>query len=262
MIDIGANLTNESFKDDLESVLERAQEAKVSSIIVTGSNVSSSQQALELALQYPQYLYATAGMHPHEADSFNDATINEFRHLLSNPAVIAIGETGLDFNRNFSTQENQIRAFEAHLELAYQIDKPLFLHERDAFDALHGIMRQHPKLCERAVVHCFTGNQNALKHYLDLGLYIGITGWLCDKKRGATLREIMQYAPLERLMIETDAPYLIPHKERVQNTLKHKRRNEPWTLRHIAKLLAELKDVEEAELIEAVTDNTRRFFSL
>lgn len=262
MIDIGANLANESFSSDLPAVLERALQHQVEKIIVTGSSVASSHAALALAQSHPGLLYATAGLHPHAADDFDASSIDQFQRLCAEPEVVAIGETGLDFNRNYSSQANQLRSFEAHLALADSIHKPLFLHERDAFDSFYAIIRKHPSLCERAIVHCFTGDQAALKAYLDLGLRIGITGWICDKKRGAELRQIISYAPLERLMIETDAPYLIPHREQLKNQLAHKHRNEPWTLGYTASALAEAMSIELAEVKNTTRENALRFFGL
>jgi len=262
MIDIGANLANESFCDDLDEVLARARQAHVEKIIVTGSSVQSSAAAFELTRLHSGYLYSTAGLHPHEADHFNSDDIDTFKNLLTEPAVVAIGETGLDYNRNFSSPENQRKAFAAHLELADSVEKPLFLHERDAFDDMYAMLREHPRLCSRSVVHCFTGNENTLSHYLSLGCYIGITGWICDKKRGQQLRDIIQLAPLERLLIETDAPYLTPHKEQLHKQLKRKHRNEPWTLKHTAEALAKATASSVEKIVEHTTNNAQQLFNL
>lgn len=262
MIDIGANLTNASFAQDLVQVLDRARAHGVEKIIVTGTNVLASQAAKSLADLHPDYLYATAGLHPHEADSFEPDFIGSFKELLEADNVLAVGETGLDFNRNYSCTENQIYAFETHLQLATEINKPLFLHERDAHKTFYEIMHAHQPLCEKAIVHCFTGDLTALRNYLDLGLHIGITGWICDKKRGAELRQIIQYAPLDRLMIESDAPYLMPHKEMLRNEMSHKHRNEPWTLKYCVRELAKALNIDEQQLTQMTTDNARRFFAI
>ncbi|NNL11914.1 MAG: hydrolase TatD, partial [Pseudomonadales bacterium] len=232
MIDIGANLAGKSFSADLPEVLARARQHSVEQIIVTGSDLESSQRAIDLSNKHPGLLYATAGIHPHTASEFSDATAGTLEQMLARDCVVAIGETGLDFNRNYSSQAAQTRSFEAHLELAESIDKPLFLHERDAFTAFYACMQKHPALCKRAVVHCFTGNRQALHAYLELGMHIGITGWICDKKRGRRLRTIVRDIPLERFMIETDAPYLIPNKEQLAPLLAKPHRNEPWTLQY------------------------------
>lgn len=262
MIDIGANLASESFANDLPEVIERAKNADINKIVVTGSNLASSQKAKKIADQHPDYLFSTAGLHPHEADHFKPALIKEFETLLLQNNVIAIGETGLDYNRNFSEKKNQITSFEAHLALATKIKKPLFLHERDAFTDFYSIIKAHSQLCEKAIVHCFTGDLTALKAYLDLGLHIGITGWICDKKRGENLRKIISYAPLERLMIETDAPYLTPHKEILRKQLVNKNRNEPWTLKFTAKALAEAINCKVDKIILETESNSKLFFGL
>jgi len=262
MIDIGANLANSTFLSDLDAVLERAREANVSQIVITGSDQASSILAKELANQHSQYLYATAGLHPHHASDFNQTLLNTFTGLLADEKVVAIGETGLDYFRNFSPADDQKTSFLAHLELAEAIKKPLFLHERDAFEEFSAIMQAHSALCERAIVHCFTGNKTALKTYLDMGMYIGVTGWICDKKRGAELREIIRYAPLDRLMIETDAPYLTPHVEGLKKQLAIKHRNEPWTLSYTAQALADAMGIEAETVIETTTKTARSFFGL
>ena len=262
MIDIGANLSNPIFKDDLADVLQRAQDADIQGIIVTGTSAESSKAALQLAKQQPDYLYATAGVHPHDADTYNANIEEQLISILDKPTIVAVGETGLDFNRNFSTPDNQRQAFEAQIALANSFKKPLFLHERDAFNDFYAILAAHKNDNIQAVVHCFTGNEKALKTYLDLGLYIGITGWISDKKRGAELREIIKYAPLDRLMIETDAPYLTPQQAGIKNQLSKKHRNEPWTLPYTAATLAECLNVDATELINSTTRTTKHFFGL
>lgn len=262
MIDIGANLANNTFLIDLDDVLSRAKHNGVEQIIITGSDRESSVLAQQLSAQHSGFLYATAGLHPHHASDCNDSLLKIYRELLQHQQVVAIGETGLDYFRNFSPADAQKASFIAHLEIAESIEKPLFLHEREAFDDFSDIMSAHRTLCERSIVHCFTGSLDALKTYLDMGMYIGITGWICDKKRGANLREIIRYAPLDRLMIETDAPYLTPHIEGLKKQLAVKHRNEPWTLKHTAKTLADALEIEEEILREATTRTATAFFGL
>ncbi len=262
MIDIGANLAQRCFADDLPQVLERARAQRVEAIIVTGTDVESSTAAAALAAEHPGYLYATAGVHPHYASQFDDATIASLTALHKDPSVVAVGETGLDFNRNYSSPESQLFAFAAQLELACTLKRPLFLHQRDAHEAFRSVLSAQPGACERAVVHCFTDSAAALEDYLDMGLYIGITGWLCDRKRGATLRDIVTRIPLDRLLIETDAPYLVPQQEGIKAQLAQPRRNEPWTLSAIAGELARLYDVEQEELVNRTSANARQLFRL
>lgn len=260
MIDIGANLTHDSFSHDLDEVIQRARKAGIAKLIVTGSNEENSREALKLSEQYPSYCYSTVGIHPHESAAYNTTFDDTVRELCQYDTVVAIGETGLDYFRNFSPKEKQIDSFVAHLNLARELNKPLFLHERDSFVDFLPIMKEHADIASQAVVHCFTGKLEALEAYIELGCYIGITGWLCDKQRGRTLRKIVKNIPLDRIMIETDAPYLLPHKEKLSKIMKEKRRNEPHTLGYVASELALRLDVEEEVLIEAATENAERFF--
>jgi len=198
MIDIGANLANKSFNKDLEDVLVRAQDKSITNIIITGSCFNSNQQAFELAKNKPTLLYATAGLHPHHANEWNEAIQQQIQNLIDYPEVVAIGETGLDYNRNFSTPEQQRLAFSKHLAIAESCEKPLFLHQRDAHHDFFAMLSEHPQLAKKSVVHCFTDTATALDDYLSLGCSIGITGWLCDKKRGAELRETVKAIPLDK----------------------------------------------------------------
>ena len=231
MIDIGANLTHSSFHDDLEAVISRARSAGVWPMIVTGTTVLESRMAAEIADRFG--LYATAGIHPHHAKDCNPGTIAELRHLAVHPRVVAIGECGLDFNRNYSPHPDQEKCFVAQLELGLELGKPLFLHSRDAHPRFAGILKHHG--VKHAVAHCFTGERDELRAYLDLDLYIGITGWICDERRGRHLVELVREIPRERLLLETDAPYLTPRDMRPQPKA---RRNEPAFLPHIARTVA------------------------
>jgi TatD DNase family protein len=210
LIDIGANLTNKAFRWDLDQVLERALEARVGLIVVTGTNVETSQAAAELARSRPGFLFSTAGIHPHHARTVGPLALGALRDLAERPEVVAVGECGLDFNRNYSSPEDQLRCFEAELQIAVETLLPVFLHERDAHDAFARVIEKFRPKLPRAVVHCFTGTEKELDHYLALDLYIGITGWICDERRGMHLRELVRRVPSDRLMIETDAPYLLP----------------------------------------------------
>jgi TatD DNase family protein len=259
LVDIGANLTHASFRDDLEQVLARARAAGVSTIVVTGSSVDASEQALRLAEAHPLQLRATAGVHPHHAGECDRHTISALRALAARPCVVALGECGLDFNRNYSPHPDQERWFVAQLELACALGKPLFLHSRDAHPRFAEILRAHRDGLPRAVAHCFTGARDELRSYLDMDLYIGITGWICDERRGLHLRELVREIPLDRLMLETDAPYLTPRDLRPQ---PKGRRNEPAALPHILQAVAQARG-EHAEALGAATaQNARRFFNL
>lgn len=258
-IDIGANLTHESFVHDLPAVLERAREASVDRIIVTGASRSGSVAAQQLAAAYPHFLYATAGLHPHHAHEYDGDIDDLLRTLLRHDEVVAVGETGLDYNRDFSPREAQRFAFEQQLQIALDVQKPLFLHQRDAhadFIAILDVLRDR---LPPAVVHCFTGERDELVDYLDRGFHIGITGWICDERRGQHLRDLVKLIPADRLMIETDAPYLLPR------TLKPKpshRRNEPAFLPHIGEEIARDRDESVAVTALNATATAQRFFRL
>ncbi|EPJ43144.1 MAG: TatD family hydrolase [Osedax symbiont Rs2] len=258
MIDIGANLTNTRFANDLPEVLERATQAGIEKIIVTGTDLASSLQALQLCEQYPQ-LSATVGVHPHDASSLNPTILNNLRALLENPKAVAVGETGLDFNRNFSTPEQQVYAFDQQLNLAITSQKPLFLHERDAFSKQYSMLLGARESIVGAVVHCFTGSAGDLQKYLDLDLYIGITGWVCDERRGTELQELVKTIPDQRLMIETDAPYLTP---RTLSGKKRKSKNEPANLAHIAERIGKLRGQSVEHIIAVSSANAKRLFKL
>jgi len=258
LIDIGANLTHASFHGDLPEVLSRAHRAGVGTIVATGTSVEGSRAALALARVHPG-VYATAGVHPHEAAHCNADTLPALRALLADPKVVAVGECGLDFNRNYSPHPDQEEWFVAQLELACELGKPLFLHSRDAHPRFAAILRQHRDRMPPAVAHCFTGEGEELRAYLELGLYIGVTGWICDERRGRHLLELVREIPADRLMIETDAPYLTPRTLRPQ---PHGRRNEPAHLPHILETIAGALGKPADELAHATTANARRFFRL
>jgi TatD DNase family protein len=259
LIDIGANLTHESFARDLDAVLVRARAAGVVQQVVTGASRDGAIAAHALAVQYPGELFATAGVHPHHAVDYTAEVDVLMRTLLRERNVVAVGECGLDFNRNFSPRPAQLRAFELQLQIAVDVRKPLFLHQRDAHADFLACMKNVEGRIGPAVVHCFTGEKRELYDYLDRDWHIGITGWLCDERRGAHLREIVRDIPAQRLMIETDSPYLLP---RNLVPMPSHRRNEPMYLKHIAEELAR----DRGETIEvtslATTTTARAFFGL
>lgn len=259
LIDIGANLGHESFRDDLDAVLERAKAHGVVQLVVTGASREGSQRALELAQQYPGLLYATAGVHPHHATEYTDEADAELRALQQFPEVRAVGECGLDYHRNFSPRPAQHKAFERQLQIAVDTDKPLFLHQREAHQDFLSIMQNVEGRIGPTVVHCFTGERQELFDYLDRDWYIGITGWLCDERRGAHLRDLVKSIPAERLMIETDSPYLLPRN--VHPKPSH-RRNEPMYLAHICAELARDRGESAADTAQRSSATARRFFGL
>ncbi|HEY5101583.1 MAG TPA: TatD family hydrolase [Steroidobacteraceae bacterium] len=259
LIDIGVNLTHASFTADRDAVLGRAATAGVVQMIVTGANLQSSRQALTLAQDHPGRLFATAGVHPHYADEWSPQLASELAALARAPAVVAIGECGLDYYRNLAAHDAQRAAFHRQLELAAESAKPVFLHQRDAHDDFIAILREHRASLVGAVAHCFTGTAAELDCYLELQLLIGITGWICDERRGAHLLPLMPIIPARDLMIETDAPYLMPRNIAPKPP---SRRNEPAYLPHIASTIARARGESILQLAEQTTANARRFFKL
>ncbi len=257
LVDIGANLTHKSLQRDFDAMLARAHDAGIATIVVTGTSVAASEQAVALARGRAPHLYATAGVHPHDAKSFTDRTATMLKALASDPAVRALGECGLDYNRNFSPRDAQLAAFEAQLELAAELELPVFLHDREAHEDLHALMRRYRNRLCGGVVHCFTGTRAELHAYLDLDLHIGITGWICDERRGMGLREIVPDIPLDRMMLETDAPYLLP---RTLRPTPSDRRNEPAFLTAVLDTVAEVTGKPAQEVAEYTTRTARAFF--
>lgn len=242
-IDIGVNLTHASFHQDREAIVERARKAGVSPLIATGTSERISFEAHALTERWPGLLFSTAGIHPHHAKDCSEQTLNSLRSLLSAPSVVAVGECGLDFNRDFSPRPIQEKWFGAQIELALELKLPLFLHERDAHDRFTAIVRERRADVAGGVVHCFTGNEKELDAYLELGFFIGITGWICDERRGKHLLELVRRIPAERLLLETDAPFLIPRSLRPRPW-----RNEPCFLPHILYTVAKATGRQAADV--------------
>lgn len=259
LIDIGVNLAHDSFDDDRPAVLERAERAGVTQLVVTGSSFDSNAAALELARRHPGRLYSTAGLHPHHADEYDERIDTQIRTLARDPHCVAVGECGLDYFRNFSPRAAQLEALRAQLAIAVDCRRPIFLHQRDAHDDFVAVLEPALPQLTRAVAHCFTGDAEALAAYLSMGLYIGITGWVCDERRGRALYEIAGQIPDERLMIETDAPYLLP---RTLTPKPKSRRNEPSFLPEVVRVLAEARGQNPAHVARVTTENARRFFDL
>ena len=257
LTDIGANLTHDSFGEDRVEVIDRATRAGVTRQIITGADLDSSRQAAALAASYTSRLWSTAGVHPHHAVKFESSTRAELLELLKQPQVVAVGECGLDYFRNFSSPAAQRSAFVAQLEIAMDTSKPVFLHQRESHADFKAILADFPGV--RGVAHCFTGDARELEDYLALGLYIGLTGWVCDERRGAHLRHVVPGIPKDRLMIETDAPYLLP---RTLDPKPRSRRNEPSYLVHVAAAIAALRGESFDELAAFTTRNASEFFGL
>jgi TatD DNase family protein len=259
LIDIGSNLTHDSFAQDRDAVMSRALQAGVRRQIVTGADLQGSRAAAALAAGHPSRLWSTAGVHPHHAQSLTSVRHAELIELLALDCVVAVGECGLDYFRNLSPPASQRAAFAAQLEIAAQVRKPVFLHQRDAHGDFTAILKDFDGRLHGGVAHCFTGGELELEAYLALGLHIGITGWACDERRGAELRGAVPRIPTDRLLIETDAPYLLP---RDMTPLPKSRRNEPSFLPHIAATVARLRGESVETVAEATTRNAVALFAL
>jgi len=255
LVDIGANLSHKSFRSDLADVLRRGREAGVRRILVTGTSVESTRAAIGLARAHPGALFATAGIHPHDASTASPAALTELAELARTPEVKSMGECGLDFDRDFSPRPAQEAAFEAQLEIAAANRLPVFLHERAAHDRFLAILSRHRPRLGRAVVHCFTGTERELDAYLALDLHVGITGWICDDRRGAGLRPLMAKVPADRLMLETDSPYLAPPAAKARG-----RRNEPAFLTHVLEEVARGAGRASAQVAADTTRTAELFF--
>ena len=260
LVDIGFNFTSSTFRKDADDVVSRAQQAGVKYFVLTGSDIEESKFALDLSGQY-QGMVSTAGVHPHLAKQWQDKSYIQLKNLAASGNVAAIGEAGLDFNRNYSTPEQQQHAFREQLKLAVELNMPIFLHERDAHEDFVKILSEYRKDLSKVVVHCFTGTSDQLAVYLDMDCHIGITGWICDERRGQHLHQAIRSIPANRLMIETDAPYLLPRdlpKEKYVHT--DKRRNEPAYFPHILETIAKCRDTNVEQTATERTQTANKFF--
>jgi TatD DNase family protein len=263
LTDIGVNLMSPAFDRDREAVLESAQAAGVCPLVITGSDIAVSAAALGFARDHPG-CYATAGVHPHNAKNWDAAAQAALRELISESAtpsrhLAAVGECGLDYNRNFSPPPAQRKCFEDQLALAAEIGKPVFLHERDAFGDFFAILKQYRPSLPGAVVHCFTGGEAEMEACLSVDCYIGITGWVCDERRGGHLIPLLKKIPADRLLLETDAPYLIPRN--LPRSVRGGGRNEPRFLPHIAAFIAEILGKTFDQLAVETSANAARLFN-
>ncbi|WP_199915557.1 TatD family hydrolase [Saccharobesus litoralis] len=259
VFDIGVNLTSSQFAKDCPEVIDSALQAGVAGMMVTGTTLAESQAASQIAQQYPNQLFCTAGVHPHYACEFQPEDLDKLRALHALPHVLAVGECGLDFNRDFSPRDVQQAVFEQQIQLAIALGKPIFMHQRDAHDCFMEVIQPYSQQLKSAVVHCFTGTQQEMQDYLDLGFYIGFTGWICDERRGVEVKALTAQVPDNRLLIETDAPYLLPRD------LKPKpksRRNEPKFLPHILTTIADVRGEAPEALAEQIWHNSQKFLQI
>jgi len=255
-IDIGVNLLDSSFEEDRDEVIDRAFNSNVQILINTSSSMEDSVRSLNLAKKYPSKIFTTAGIHPHNASTGDNSLKESLTRMLQNDCMVAIGECGLDYFRNLSPKDKQLSVFKTHLEVAKETGLPLFLHQRDAHEDFTNCLNEVLDSPIHGVAHCFTGNIDQMNAYLDMGLYIGITGWICDERRNADLIKAVKNLPLDKVLIETDSPYLIPR------SLKNVRRNEPMNLSIIAEKLADEMGIEHLQLANQSVINSKKLFNL
>ena len=256
LFDSHCHLDDRVFAKDRQAVLKRFQNAGGERMMVVGADYGSSQRAVALARKYPE-IVASVGVHPHDAKDCTEAVLASLKQLAEEDVVRAWGEIGLDFNRMYSPRPVQERWFERQLEVARTLQLPVIFHERDSNGRFLEILTHHWGSGQRGVVHCFSGTKTELSAYLDLGLCIGVTGIVTMRDRGKTLREMLPDIPDDRILIETDAPYLTP------SPYKNKtRRNEPAFVKSVLLKLAELKGVSEDMFAEVVFHNTCRLYNL
>jgi TatD DNase family protein len=254
--DIGANLTHESFKKDLDMVIKEAKLNKVKKICITSTTIEDTKISLKISEKEQDFFITTCGIHPHYADTFKESNIKEIKQLSEHTSVKAIGETGLDFNRNFSKKENQILCFKSQIEIAQELNLNLFLHQRDAHKDFMNCFN-NVDLKVNAVVHCFTEDKEKFYEYLDRGFWIGFTGWICDPVRGKHMIDLISNMPLDRIMIETDSPYLMPKNLKIKG-----RRNEPKFIVEVAKRIASLQNKSLEDISQIFFENSLKFFDL
>lgn len=259
LIDIGLNLANHRYTRDWQQVVERAHAAGVERFILTGTTLKISREVALLTEQMtPGTAYFTAGVHPHYASELTADMLGHLRTLLSHPNAVAVGETGLDYNRDLSPRDVQRAALEAQVELACTVNKPLFLHEREASTDLLAILDNFKERLPRCVVHCFTGDEVVAQQYIARGFYLGITGWVGQKNRNQDLLRALQVIPPQRLLLETDAPYLTPpgYAPSIAG------RNEPASLPRVAELLAAARGVPVEQVRADAYAASMTFFGL
>lgn len=254
MFDIGPNLCNKQFDIDLKTVLLNAKKQQVEHLLLTSTDKTSFLKNIDIISKYHTIISmkTTYGLHPHNAKHYLNF-FKEFDINVIHQEVKAIGEFGLDYFRLISSREEQIKTMELFLEKATLYPHlPLFLHERDAFEDFYSLIKE---TTSKGVVHCFTGSLDNVKKYLDLGLYIGITGWISDSRRNDELLTAVKYIPMDKLLIETDCPYLSP-----KNVIKNIRRNEPQYLPHVAMSISTIKNIPVNTVIEKTTQNSLALF--
>lgn len=254
LVDTHAHVDARQFVSDRDAVITSAIEAGVEMLVDAGCDLPSSRAAVDLAAKHPGHVFAAVGIHPHDASSYTDEALAELRDLAGRPGVVAIGETGLDYYRMLSPREHQQHSLERQLDLARQLDLPIILHNRDSHADLMAMLREHARGV-RGVFHCFSGDRQMAEECLTFaGFYLSFAGPLTYRANTA-LAEVAAWAPLDRVLVETDCPYLTPHPFRG-------RRNEPKHVALVAAKLAELRDLPVGEIADITTNNARTLLGL
>ena len=256
LFDSHCHLDDRVYDPDLPAVLDRAKEAGVSALMIAGINLKTSQKAVALSETHSG-IYAAVGFHPHDASAADASGMAALEELAARPSVRAWGEIGLDFNRMYSPEDTQEKWLIRQLAAADALGLPVIFHERESGGRLLALLKQHHRHPGNGVIHCFSGTRPELAQYLDMGYFIGITGILTIQSRGADLRKLAVQMPRDRIVIETDAPYLTPAPEK-----NHTRRNEPAFVRSVLMKLARIRDEDPEELAEALWENTCRLFRI
>lgn len=270
LVDIGINLTSRRFVGELDEIIKRAGQAGVTKLIITGTSFKGSLAAAALCDSWDDQegvsLYFTVGIHPHDASNWRDDTYSKFKKLImTHPRAVAVGECGLDYNRMFSPKEVQQKVFEEHLKLAVETGKPLFLHERDSFEDFQKILSKYMPKLKGAVVHCFTGDEKAIKTYVAMGCHIGFTGFITDSKRGNHLPSLVNHVPIDKLMVETDGPFLLPHNMPLNEIKACKRRCEPRHCIYVLKAVFDAwtnTEISYEDFAKQIHTNSCRFFNI
>jgi TatD DNase family protein len=255
LIDSHAHIQGKEYAGEVGAIIERAQAAGVEKIIAVGGagDMSSNTEAMLIADAFPN-VYATLGMHPHDAKDVGSEELARLQDLTSHRKVVAVGETGLDYYYSHSPHDVQRRVFARFIHMARETGLPIVVHERDAARDVAALLRSEGGGELRGVIHCFTGNDQAARAYLDLGFYLSFTG-IITFKNAAALRDVVRNVPLERLLVETDSPYLTPVPHRGK-------RNEPAYVRFVAEMIAAVKEVEFEKIAETTTRNVQELFGI
>jgi len=258
-IDIAVNLIGSALEKNIDDVIQRAADQGVSPLIVIGSNLANSEKAIQCSQQYPNKLFCTAGVHPHHASEWHSHSAEQLKQLASESQVVAIGECGLDYNRDFSPRSMQRQAFTRQLALAVELKMPVLMHERDAHADFLAIVKEYRSELTGALLHCFTGDRESMESYLELDMHLGITGWVCDERRGQELAELVIDIPDNRILIETDSPYLLPRSMRPKPKSS---KNEPQYLAYISRYIAKLRGQDAKQFSAQTYQNSVDFFGL